>query len=168
MVPGTTKVDVDDRASFKEETRAQGLFLGLACLSGVVDLAAQEIIRLPDEDRWLDADFEEVYRIGSLTGEDWEQFGSVRKVAFNEAGQLYVFDGQADRMVVVGSAGEYLRGFGRRGEGPGEFRNAVAVAVFVTAAWWSRTAATGPIRSSVRTACSSEWSAWGPVVVSGL
>ncbi|MYA44578.1 MAG: hypothetical protein F4Z31_22865 [Gemmatimonadetes bacterium] len=104
--------------------------LSLACMSGAIDLAAQEIIRLPAEDNWLDADFEEVYRIGSLTGEDWEQFGSVRKVAFNEAGQLYVFDGQADRMVVVGPAGEYLRGFGRRGEGPGEFRNAVAVAVF--------------------------------------
>lgn len=102
---------------------------GLACLFGVVDLAAQEIVRLPAEDRWLDADFEEVYRIGSLTGEDWEQFGNVRKVAFNEAGQLYVFDNQSDRIVVVGPAGEYLSGFGRRGDGPGEFRNAVAVAV---------------------------------------
>lgn len=102
----------------------------MPCLVGTIDLAAQEIIRLPAEDRWLDADFEEVYRIGSLTGEDWEQFGSVRRVAFNDAGQLYVFDGQADRIVVVGPAGEYLRGFGRRGEGPGEFRNAVAVAVF--------------------------------------
>ncbi len=105
-------------------------FLSLACLSGAIDLAAQEIIRLPAEDRWLDADFDEVYRIGSLTGQDWEQFGNVRKVAFNEAGRLYVFDNQADRIVVVGSAGEYLRGFGRRGEGPGEFRRAVAVAVF--------------------------------------
>ena len=142
--------------------------LCLACMSGAIDLAAQEIIRLPAADNWLDADFEEVYRIGSLTGEDWEQFGSVRKVAFNEAGQLYVFDGQADRMVVVGPAGEYLRGFGRRGEGPGEFRNAVAVAVFVTAAWWLQTAVTGPIRSSVRTGSSTGWCGWGPMAASGL
>ena len=102
-----------------------------ACLLVVVGaLEAQQVIRLPAEDRQLDSGFEEVYRIGSLDGEDWEQFGNVRKVAFDGAGQLYVFDNQVDRIVVVGPAGEYLRGFGRRGEGPGEFRRAVAVAVF--------------------------------------
>ena len=105
--------------------------LHLACLLAAVGaLEAQELIELPGEDRWLEANFEEVFRVGSLDGEDWEQFGSVRQVAFDGAGQLYVFDSQANRIVVVGSAGEYLRGFGRSGEGPGEFRNAVAVAVF--------------------------------------
>ena len=28
--------------------------------------------RLPGEDRWLDADFEELYRLGSLTDAEWE------------------------------------------------------------------------------------------------
>lgn len=91
---------------------------------------AQEVIRLPGEDRWLPADFEEVYRVGSLDGEAWEQFGYVRKVAFNGAGQLYVFDSHADRIFVVGPDGEYQRSFGRPGEGPGEFRSADALAVF--------------------------------------
>lgn len=93
-------------------------------------LGAQEVIELPGEDRWLEADFGEVYRVGSLDGADWEQFGNVRTVAFDGAGQLYVFDDQADRIFVVGPDGEYRRSFGRPGEGPGEFRDPAALAVF--------------------------------------
>ncbi|MYB98275.1 MAG: hypothetical protein F4X60_06945 [Gemmatimonadetes bacterium] len=40
----------------------------------VAFLYAQEVIELPGEDRWLEADFEEVFRIGSLAGEEWEQY----------------------------------------------------------------------------------------------
>jgi len=93
-------------------------------------MAAQEVIELPGEDNWLAPDFDEVYRIGTLGGEEWEQFGNVRKVAFDGAGQLYVFDDQAARIFVVGPDGEYRRSFGRPGEGPGEFRNPAALAVF--------------------------------------
>ena len=32
---------------------------------------AQEIIQLPDEDRWLEPNFEEVYRVGSLSAARW-------------------------------------------------------------------------------------------------
>ena len=92
-------------------------------------LPAQEIIELPAEDRWLDAGFEEVYRLGSLSGEEWEQFGNVRRVGFDAAGQLYVFDNRADRIHVVGPDGEYLRTMGRSGEGPGEFQSPDGLAV---------------------------------------
>ena len=84
---------------------------------------AQETIELPGEDRWLDADFEEVFQIGSLMGEEWEQFGDVQRVAFDGAGRLYVFDDQAERIFVVGTDGALIREIGRKGEGPGEFRN---------------------------------------------
>ena len=66
-------------------------------------LNAQEVIDLPGDDHWLEADFEEVYRIGSLAGEDWEQFGSIQRVAFDGEGRLYVFDNQIDRIFVLGS-----------------------------------------------------------------
>ncbi|MDE2793955.1 MAG: 6-bladed beta-propeller [Gemmatimonadota bacterium] len=88
-------------------------------------LTAQETIELPGEDRWLDADFTEVFRIGSLMGEEWEQFGEVRKVMFDGAGRLYVFDRQAERIFVVDTGGSLIREIGREGEGPGEFRRAV-------------------------------------------
>ena len=88
-------------------------------------LSAQETIELPGEDRWLDADFEEVFRIGSLMGDEWEQFGDVQRVMFDGAGRLHVFDGQAQRLFIVGTDGALIREIGRMGEGPGEFRRAV-------------------------------------------
>ena len=104
--------------------------LSVGALAAAGALEAQEVIQLPAEDRRLDTGFEEVYRIGSLDGEEWEQFGNVRKVAFDGAGQLYVFDDQADRIFVVGPDGRYRRSFGRPGEGPGEFRSPAALAVY--------------------------------------
>ena len=47
----------------------------LATSGGV--LAAQEVIQLPAEDRLLEAGFEELYRVGSLQGGDWDTFGRV-------------------------------------------------------------------------------------------
>ena len=94
-----------------------------------VPTAAQEVIDLPAEDRWLEPSFEELYRVGSVSGADWEQFGNVRDVGFDGAGRLYVFDNQADRVTVVGPDGEFLRAFGRPGDGPGEFRGADGLAV---------------------------------------
>ena len=94
-----------------------------------VPTAAQEVIDLPAEDRWLEPSFQELYRVGSATGADWEQFGNVRRVGFDGAGRLYVFDNQVDRVTVVGPDGEFLWAFGRPGDGPGEFRGADGLAV---------------------------------------
>ena len=101
----------------------------LAWLLATGPLVAQETIELAGEDRLLKPDFKEVYRIGSVAGEEWEQFGNVRRVAFDGAGQLYVFDNQADRIYVVGPDGEYRRTLGRSGEGPGEFKSPDGLAV---------------------------------------
>ena len=92
-------------------------------------LNAQEIIDLPGEDRWLEPRFEEVYRIGSLSGEGWQQFGRVQKVAFDGAGQLYVFDRQVLHIHVVDGSGRLLRTLGGQGDGPGEFRRAPSFTV---------------------------------------
>ncbi len=99
---------------------AQSLF-ALVLAAGAVPLAAQEVIELPVEDRLLDADFEEVYRVGALTGEDWETFGNVYGVAFDRSGNLYVVDSGAARIVVVNTEGGFVRLLGGAGEGPGEF-----------------------------------------------
>ena len=76
--------------------------------AGAVPLAAQEVIELPGADRFLDADFEEVYRVGALTGEDWETFGNVYGVAFDRSGNLYVVDSGAARIVVVNTEGGWM------------------------------------------------------------
>ena len=94
-------------------------------LAGVPALRAQETIELPAEDRWLDADLEELYRVGSLLGDAWDTFGSVAAVDFDGSGNLYILDGQARQITVVDLHGNLVRQFGRVGEGPGEFTESV-------------------------------------------
>ncbi len=91
-------------------------------------LRAQEVIELPAEDRPLNATFDEVFRIGVVEGEPWEILSTLVKVQFDASGNLYLFDGVMGmfaldelRVLVFGAAGEFLREFGRMGEGPGEF-----------------------------------------------
>ena len=100
-----------------------------ACLLVAVPAAAQEVLELPGEDRMLDLRFEEVYRLGTTAGEAWEQFGNVGDIGFDGAGNLYVLDYQVDRVIVAGPAGEFVREFGRKGEGPGEFEEVHGLAV---------------------------------------
>ena len=78
-------------------------------MSCLLEHSAQQIIQLPAEDSWLEADFKELYRLGSMAGEDWEQFGEVAEVAFNGKGNLHVFERQAQRIHVVGTAGRLIR-----------------------------------------------------------
>ena len=100
-------------------------------------LPAQEVITLPAADRALAADFEEVFRVGAIGGESWETLGTVRSVAFDARGNLYLFDGTGGvrgpwldpRILVFDAAGAFVREFGRSGEGPGEFSAPVSMAV---------------------------------------
>lgn len=94
-------------------------------------LAAQEVIELPAEDRLLDADFEEIYRLGSVDGGGWDTFGSVESLGFDGAGNLYILDTQAVRISVVDREGNLVRQFIGEGEGPGEFgRNSAGALEF--------------------------------------
>ncbi len=91
---------------------------------------AQQVVELTGEDRWLEPGFEEVYRLGSMTGAEWEQFGEIADVAFDGAGHLHVLDRQARLVHVVGGDGRLIRQLGGPGEGPGEFGDPAAMAVF--------------------------------------
>ena len=93
----------------------------LAVGAAAVPLAGQEVIELPAEDRVLDVELEEVYRVGALAGDEWEIFGRVSAVGFAESGDLYVMDDQGGRIVMVSPEGGFLREFGGLGDGPGEF-----------------------------------------------
>lgn len=84
-------------------------------------LAAQQVVELPADDRLLGADFEEIYRLGSMDGGGWESFGHLAGVAFDGAGNLYILDTGAVRIYVVGPGGNLVRQFIGEGEGPGEF-----------------------------------------------
>ena len=102
-------------------TVAAGLAFALIPPVTAAPLAAQQVIELPEEDRLLDADFEEVYRVGAVAGEDWETFGNAYDLAFDRVGNLYVVDTQGARIVVVDPEGGFVRRIGGVGQGPGEF-----------------------------------------------
>ena len=63
---------------------------------------------------------EALWTVGALDGADWEVFGAVTDLAFNESGDLFVLDRQAAHVVVFDRMGAYLRTISRQGEGPGE------------------------------------------------
>ena len=83
---------------------------------------AQRLIDIPDGDRALNLNAEQVYSVGSMMGDEWETFGEVGSVAFDAEGNLYILDAQSHRVVVVDSEGNFLREFGKEGDGPGELR----------------------------------------------
>lgn len=104
--------------------------LSITLLAALVDpLAGQEVVELPAEDLPLDADFEDVYRVGSLDGDGWDTFGRVGTVGFDGAGNLYILDTEAVRISVVDLQANLVRQFMREGQGPGEFGSDTAPAL---------------------------------------
>ena len=111
-------------------------------------LVAQEVIELPAEDRILEAEFEEIYRVGSIAGNAWEQFSRVSAVGFGQSGNLHVMDDQGGRVVVVSEEGELVHEFGRIGDGPGEFAGNTNTAVGFTVLRDGRTVVFDPGHSA--------------------
>lgn len=64
---------------------------------------------------------EELYTVGTFSGQDWETFGRVTDVDFDASGNLYILDEGNYRVVVLDRDGTLVRMIGSRGEGPGEF-----------------------------------------------
>lgn len=82
------------------------------------------------QDRPLTADVTEVYRVGGVNAEDWAFFGPALQPGFDGASNLVVLDAFNKRVVVVGPDGRLVRVVGRGGEGPGEFQQVRALAVW--------------------------------------
>lgn len=70
--------------------------------------------------QWLSGT-EEVFRIGVRDGELHEMFGSIKDVAVNGEGDIFVLDYQHKQVFMFGSDGSYIQSIGQAGAGPGEF-----------------------------------------------
>ena len=92
-------------------------------------LGAQQVTDLPGDDKALQANLDDVFSVGTFDGADWETFGEVQGVAFDGAGNLYVFDTQNFRVVEVDKTGKFVRQVGTQGEGPGELRMPISFTV---------------------------------------
>ena len=101
--------------------------VAVCTIAGSVD--AQEMITLPREDRLLAGTPSDVFALGKADGEDWEVFSAIQGVAFDAADNLFILDGRNTRVVVFDKTGRFVRQFGRRGSGPGEFQAPVGLLV---------------------------------------
>ncbi|MDE2979594.1 MAG: hypothetical protein OXU74_00235 [Gemmatimonadota bacterium] len=84
------------------------------------------------QDRPLTVNMTEVYRAGGVNAPDWALFGpaAALQASFDGAGNLLLLDAFNKRVVVVGPDGQLVRIVGREGEGPGEFQEVRALAVW--------------------------------------
>ena len=105
----------------RRRVRARGLPGFLLAFAPACPLSAQEVIELPALDSFMVGVFLPGYSVGSTMDGSWDTFGEIGDLAFDAAGNLYIFDIQALRVSVVDSAGRLVRQFGGPGEGPGEF-----------------------------------------------
>ena len=98
----------------------------IAAALAVPTVQAQQVLELVPEDHLLAADFEEVMRVGAGPAE-WEALVDVVGVAFDESGNLFIADltFRGLRILIVSPSGELMATFGRRGDGPGEWRGPV-------------------------------------------
>ena len=67
--------------------------------------------------------------IGELDGPEEYLIGSVRSIAVDDDHNVYVLDGQARHVRVFDSEGTYVKTLGRDGEGPGEFKVPIGLAI---------------------------------------
>jgi hypothetical protein len=91
--------------------------------------AAQQVTRLPAQDKVLAGKPVAQFSIGAEDGEDWELLSRVSQVAFDKEENLYVLDGGNNRVLVFNPQGKFVRKFGKKGGGPGELMSPVGIAV---------------------------------------
>jgi len=106
----------------------------VAALAGFILLfaggsEAQQSTRLPDRDKPLTERPVQKFAIGAEDGEDWELLSGVRQVAFDAQDNLYVLDGNNQRVLVFDGSGRFVRQIGKRGGGPGELLAPLAMTV---------------------------------------
>lgn len=90
------------------------------------------VVSNPDRDPWDDNGglrLVEELRIGSAVSDGPDAFGDIHSLAVGDAGSIYVADYMAREVRLFEPDGTFVASFGRRGDGPGEFRYGSAVHV---------------------------------------
>lgn len=73
-----------------------------------------------------------VLEIGTVSGERAYEFGTIRDALRLRDGRFAVLDGRSDEIRLFGPTGRFLKVTGATGDGPGEFRDPIAVHVYRT------------------------------------
>ena len=86
--------------------------------------------QVADTDRPISPAVETIFTVGVVEGAAWEMFGHISDVTFDADGTLFILDDLAGHIVVIDSAGDFVRTISRNGEGPGELGQPIALVVF--------------------------------------
>ena len=99
-------------------------------LAGYVDRQSQvtDDASLQEAVEWLSGT-EEVLRIGVRDGELHEMFGSIKDVAVNGQGDIFVLDYQHKAVFMYSRDGSFIQSIGQPGAGPGEFEYPEAIGI---------------------------------------
>lgn len=109
--------------------RIKGAAIPVLMAAIAAPVAAQEVVRLPQRDQAMAGSLAQVFAVGKEEGEHYEVFSNVPSVAFDGNGSLYIVDRDDGRVLVFSKEGRFARQIARQGEGPGELRIPMAVAV---------------------------------------
>lgn len=107
----------------------RALPLALAGLLGAGTLAAQPVVNLPAADRPLAGTPTPVFAVGREEGRSWEMLSNVEAAVFDAQENLYVLDRGNQRVLVFDRAGRFVREIGKEGDGPGELRTPLSMAL---------------------------------------
>lgn len=90
---------------------------------------AQQRVELPARDNALRSRPVDVWSVGTDEGESWEMLSNVMSMAFDANDNLHALDQGNHRILVFDRNGQFVRQFGKQGEGPGEFQAPMAIAI---------------------------------------
>jgi hypothetical protein len=134
------------------------------------------LVRNPAEGIWDSVSawrIVEELRIGSEDSDGPDMFGRIADIGVDDLGRIFVLDGQAAEIRVFDSTGAHVRTIGRKGAGPGEFRNPTGVRVRGDGTFWvidpsnarfTLFDSAGMLRRTARRVSSSSMSPWGGFV----
>ena len=91
--------------------------------------AAQQVVRLPAQDRLVGGRITTVFGVGTVEGRSWEMLSNAEAAAFDRADNLYVLDHGNARVLMFDRAGRFVRQLGHKGGGPGELEVPVGLTV---------------------------------------
>jgi len=101
------------------------LFLCGLMLSSLYAFPDTQVITNTDKGLWKDSSplsLEEDLAIGQEVGTQTQMFGYIRALTLDAQDNIYVADSYELNISVYNSKGEFIREFGREGQGPGEFQ----------------------------------------------
>lgn len=88
-------------------------------------------------------ELQEVLRLGDEEGNSPNTFGRIGGVLLDADGRIFVADAMNHEIRVFSESGEFLYGFVREGEGPGEVRGPCCLAIAPDGALWVRDVGNG-------------------------